>query len=248
MKKPASEKHQFNAPEPNIYEAGYVMSAFNAISGSYEQVNNLANWRLPVYIRRKIISGLGQQRGDFKILDLMSGCGENWKQLAKQYPDAELVAVDISHDMLAKAAESGKKLFGKDIRFIRANIFEADLPTGYFDLVICSFGLKCLPAQQYGELIRLAQRCLKTDGKYLFIEVSKPNNNFLCFLLRMQFKYILPLTAVLFRGDHKPYRMLWQYLDTFTHTHFLTIAKQKKLCVHSTQHLFGSIITFKNYA
>lgn len=229
-----------------IYNTEFEKLLFNDISKSYDSVNNFANFRLPVLIRKKILQKLEQHDGELKILDLMSGSGENWGIISKRFPNAEITAIDISEEMTNASKKNGLKYFGSNIKIINNDIFKTELESDYYDLVICSFGIKCLSIVQLETLFVLMKRILKKEGKYLFIEVSKPNNFLFRSILLFHFRYILPLVAGIFHQKYKAYSMLWKYLDNFKIDDVVTIIKKNKLSNNSQYHFYGSIITFNN--
>jgi release factor glutamine methyltransferase len=60
-----------------------------------------------------------------KILDVGTGSGVIALSLAAEYPDAEIVAADISEDALALAQENAERLSLADrVRFLKSNLLE----------------------------------------------------------------------------------------------------------------------------
>jgi release factor glutamine methyltransferase len=72
-----------------------------------------------------------------KILDVGTGSGAIALSLAAKFPDAEIVAVDISDDALALAQENAARLNLADrVRFLKSNLLEN--VEGTFDLVVAN--------------------------------------------------------------------------------------------------------------
>lgn len=68
-----------------------------------------------------------------RIIDIGTGSGAIAITLKKLYPQAEVVALDISQQAL-KLAQSNARLNGVEIKFIEANIYSEGL--GKFDLIV----------------------------------------------------------------------------------------------------------------
>ena len=72
-----------------------------------------------------------------RILDLGTGTGAIALALAKHYPAAQVVAVDMSDDALALAAENAASLgLSERVTFVKSRWFEALPASGRFDVVV----------------------------------------------------------------------------------------------------------------
>jgi len=66
------------------------------------------------------------------VLDVGCGTGELLVKLAQRWPDAQLVGLDLSEEMLAVAAV---KPFAGDVELIAGSVYELPLPDRSFELV-----------------------------------------------------------------------------------------------------------------
>jgi ubiquinone/menaquinone biosynthesis C-methylase UbiE len=230
-----------------IYSAAFKRSLFDAISGSYDRVNNVANLGMPVVIRKSIFRRLlkGDQR-NVRVLDLMSGCGENFRTIAALYPNAEVTAVDFSQRMSERSVSLGRKFFGKRITVVNADIFETQLNSDHYDLVVCSFGIKCLSDLHAQTFAQLVKRVLKREGRYLFIEVGRPGNVFLSAMFDIHFRYAVPLLGGAINWRLRSYRVLSKYVRHFKVSLFADLIKNENLQADVRSHFFGTVITLSN--
>src|SRR6184192_2985336 len=71
------------------------------------------------------------------ILDVGTGSGVIALSLAAKFPDAEILAIDISDDALALAQENAARLnLAGRVRFLKSNLFE--YVEGTFDLIVAN--------------------------------------------------------------------------------------------------------------
>ncbi len=87
--------------------------------------------------RNEMIRSLGIESGH-KVLEIGCGTGKNLQQMKKLYPGAELWGIDLSEQMLKKAAS--KLEDSPDVKLIHGRFGERRM-NRKFDLVICSYML-----------------------------------------------------------------------------------------------------------
>lgn len=96
--------------------------------------------------------------GALHIADVGCGSGEITSRLAKLYPDAELLGVDILSSVIRVAAERHAALAPR-VRFAQGDAFELRLPDGHFELVVCRHLTQAVPepARMLAELVRVCK-------------------------------------------------------------------------------------------
>lgn len=102
------------------------------------------------------------------ILDLGSGTGETAIATLKRHPQASLVGIDSSEDMLAIAH---RRLPSE--RFIVSRL-EDSLPDEAFDVVVSAFAIHHLDAEQKAGLFRRISRVLTPGGRFAMLDVVVP--------------------------------------------------------------------------
>jgi SAM-dependent methyltransferase len=79
-----------------------------------------------------------------RILDAGCGTGEIAERLADVFPTAQLLGVDIIDHHLERARNRCLR-FGSRVRFENRSVFDLDLPSRTFDLVVCRHLLQAIP-------------------------------------------------------------------------------------------------------
>ncbi|PPD42687.1 MAG: ubiquinone biosynthesis protein UbiE [Methylobacter sp.] len=93
----------------------------------------------------KTIERLGLREGD-RILDVCSGTGASALPAARKVgSDGRVVAVDLAEKLLAKAAEKAKADGLENLEFRVDDMLALGYPDGYFNAVVCVFGIFFVP-------------------------------------------------------------------------------------------------------
>lgn len=113
-----------------------------------------------------VASGSGARR----ILELGTGTGETARRLLARHPDASLVGVDSSEQMLAVAAQA---LPTGRVELVCGQI-EASLPEGPFDVVASALCIHHLEGPAKAELFERVFGALRPGGRFAFADVIVP--------------------------------------------------------------------------
>lgn len=202
----------------NIYEPEFVKKLFNQMSNSYERMNYVTSFGFSIRWRKQFLSKLGKSNEQLHVIDLLSGLGENWQFLKRNFPNSTFTALDFSEQMIHHSTEKGKKVFANKLDLICDNVLENKLESNSFDIVACAYGLKTFDESQIEVLAKEVSRILKSDGRFSFVEVSKPQNKILLHLYGFYLGKIIPILGKLFLGNPDDYKMLWIYTKQFQNT------------------------------
>ncbi len=94
-----------------------------------------------------LMSDVGVQTSDFRILDVGTGSGVIALSLAAKFPEAEVHAVDVSDVALALARENAARLgLNKRVHFAKSNLL--DEVEGDFDLIVANLPYVSLQDRQ----------------------------------------------------------------------------------------------------
>ncbi|MDF3076375.1 MAG: ubiquinone biosynthesis protein [Sphingobacteriaceae bacterium] len=201
--------------EDNIYSRDYVKNLFNQMSSSYEQMNYITSFGFSIRWRNQFLESIRKTDEAVEVIDLLTGMGEDWQAIKKRLPNSKLTALDFSDGMLKYAKQKCKHRFGNAITILQQDILENNLPSNYFDNVVCAFGLKTFNTEQLSILAQETKRILKTGGRFAFVEVSTPENSILKLLYGFYLGRIIPILGWMFLGNPEEYRMLWVYTSKF---------------------------------
>jgi tRNA (cmo5U34)-methyltransferase len=104
------------------------------------------------------------------ILELGIGTGETTRRVLAAHPDATLVAIDSSREMLERARAQFPHA---DLRLAR---LEDPLPEGPFDLVVSALAVHHLDGPGKQDLFRRVAAALQPDGTFVLADVVVPES------------------------------------------------------------------------
>lgn len=201
--------------ENNIYNPEYVKGLFNKMSSSYERMNFITSFGFSIRWRRQFLDSFKYSDKNVEIIDLLTGMGETWNATKTKLPNSNLTVLDFSEGMLKYAKQKSETKFNNEIIILQQDILKNQLPSNYYDFLICAFGLKTFNEEQLQLLAMETKRILKKGGQFSFVEVSKPNSIILKILYGFYLGQIIPILGKLLLGNPEEYRMLWQYTSKF---------------------------------
>jgi len=141
--------------------ASDIVEAHRELADEYEKQSWVIHLLSGRYRERQFAAAEGD------VLEVACGIGENFRYL----PEAtDVVAVDISPDMLAKAQTEADDL-GCDIDLHRMNAHDLPLADDSFETVVSSFSTCTFP-KPFAALAEMARVC-KPDGRVLLLEHGK---------------------------------------------------------------------------
>src|SRR5215208_1431972 len=79
--------------------ATYVQDMFTRIAGRYDLMNRLMTGGQDIRWRRRVIQ-LARLKQNARLLDLGTGTGDLAREVIKQYPRANVIAVDFTLEMM----------------------------------------------------------------------------------------------------------------------------------------------------
>ena len=141
-----------------------------------------------------------------RILETACGTGVVTALLARQFPDAEIVATDLNQPMLDIAAT---RVSSPNVTVRQADALELPFDDDSFDLVVCQFGIMFYPDKVRGNAE--AARVLRDGGHYLLGIWDRIERNTLSHLANQAMRQLFPDNPPQFmtRGPFSYYEPEW---------------------------------------
>jgi ubiquinone/menaquinone biosynthesis C-methylase UbiE len=138
----------------NIYDNTEFFEGYSRMRRSVEGLAGAAEWPA-------MLALLPELKGR-RVLDLGCGFG-GFCRWAREQGALEVVGIDVSENMLARAREATK---GEAVRYLRADLATVDLPEASFDVVFSSLALHYV--EDISALMSKVYRTLKPNGLLIF--------------------------------------------------------------------------------
>lgn len=118
-----------------------------------------------------------KMKGEIKILELAAGTGRVTKELVNLLPEANIIATDISEDMMIVGKEN---IQSPNLLWMNVNMNDIPFANEEFDLIVCQFGLMFVPDKL--KALKEIFRVLKKGGQLLFNTWGKMEANPMWFI------------------------------------------------------------------
>jgi len=185
---------------------------FNNISKKYDFLNHFLSLGIDKIWRKKAIKKLREIQPK-RILDIATGTGDFAIASLKLNP-TEVVGIDISAGMLEVGREKMKaRNFDSIITMTLGDSEALPFEDNYFDALTVGFGVRNFEHLEVGlaEMLRV----IRTGGKVIILEFSKPKK----FPVKQGYgfisKYIIPFFGKRISKDEKAYAYLPESIAAF---------------------------------
>jgi len=191
----------------------YLVNLFGTVHQRYDLLNHV----LSLYLDKGWRKSLVEQTHSVhlrKILDVCTGTGDLAIELARRYPDTQIIGIDISDQMLkigiGKIQRAG--LNGR-ILLQQSDLFHLPFKDQVFEAVSIGFGFRNLHNFRGG--IKEMVRVLKKDGVLLILELTLPQAPLLRKIHLFYLRNILPKIGGLISGSKSSYEYLSSSIIAF---------------------------------
>lgn len=211
--------------------------ALEAIIEEYEKVNHVISLFQDDRARRMGLKMAGSSQG--VGLELGSGPG-NFTSMLRTQIEGFLVCLDYSAEMLSVARGRVKK---EDVGFVRG-IFEA-LPFRPSTITFAAASYALRDSVDKIIVLREVSRTLKGGGRFLIVDIGKPDNPLVRGFFSLYMRYGVPILSGLAAGYG--YRNPWSILyETYallpTNEHLLEALKSVFGSAWLEEHALGGLI------
>lgn len=189
--------------------AAEVPGSFDAAAKDYDVLTGLN----PGYHRALRASartlGLPRRGAGLRVLDLGCGTGASTAALLDVAPEAEVVAVDASAGMLARARA---KRWPDTVTFVHSRVEDLDV-RGPFDAVFAAYLLRNLPDLDAG--LRPVRALMKPDAPLVVHEYSVRDSALRTAIWTAMCGLVVVPAGWLLTGDRALYTYLWRSVLRF---------------------------------
>ena len=187
-----------------------VNSVFSKVHKKYDFMNDIMSIGIHRLWKQKMIDWMMPQNNK-SLLDVASGTGD----VAKIFSDrtknlSKIECVEPNKEMLI--AGKDKLKFYKNINWHHASAEKLPFGDNTFDFYTISYGIRNVT--DINLCLKEAFRVLKIGGRFMCLEFSKIENEFLNKFYR-QYSKAIPLVGKYVVGSSKPYEYLIKSIEDF---------------------------------
>ena len=179
---------------------------FSAIAPRYDLLNRLLSAGRDVAWRREAVRALPADGAGrpLAVLDVACGTADVALEVLRQRPEARVVGVDFSLDML-RFGRRKVRAAGLNGRCTLAGADALRLPfrDGLFDAALVAFGIRNL-ADRRGGLEEMA-RLVRPGGRVIVLEFARPQGRLFGRLYEAYFTHVLPWVGRWVSGHRSAY-------------------------------------------
>ena len=190
-----------------------VRSMFDNIARRYDFLNRLLTCGIDTQWRKKAVRHALSSKPK-EILDMATGTGDVAILLARYAPTSQIMALDLSEQMLSLAnIKAQRRSLTKRITFMQGDSENLPFDDNTFDAITVAFGVRNFENTLKG--LEESFRVLRPGGQMTILEFSRPTVVPFKQLYLLYFKYILPLIGRLTSKDDRAYSYLFESSQAF---------------------------------
>ena len=187
-----------------------VNSVFSKVHKKYDFMNDIMSLGIHRIWKEKFIDWMNPQ-ANTKLIDVASGTGDIAKLFfIKTNKTGQITCIEPNELMLQQGEKKLKKY--KSIKWINAPAEKIPVKDNSFDYYSISYGIRNV--SDIDASLKEAFRVLKPGGRFMCLEFSKIDNEFLDYLYR-QYSKTIPFIGKLIVGSDEPYKYLIESIEKF---------------------------------
>ena len=185
---------------------------FDAIADRYDTLNRVLSLGTDRGWRKLAVRSL-ELGPAARVLDLATGTADMVLEILAAHPDARIVGVDPSREMLRVAqGKLAARGLADRTELVVGSAERIPLPDATVDAITMAFGIRNVPDRP-GALADMA-RVLRPGGRVAILELSEPRKGLLAPLARFHIRHVVPNLGALLSGARE-YRYLERSIAAF---------------------------------
>jgi len=215
-----------------------VSDVFDKVYDKYDLMNNLMSLGIHKSWKKQVIYSM-KPKSNKKLIDVACGTGDIAKVFTEDTDGkSKVYCVDPSKKMISLGKEKLKNY--KNISWHIASAEKLPFREAQFDYYVISFGLR--NTKNLNQSLSEAYRVLKKGGRFLCLEFSKIDNNYLNFFYQ-NYSKLIPKIGKIIVGDKKPYEYLIKSIEEFVdQDELISLLKKNKFDKCEYLNLNGGIV------
>jgi demethylmenaquinone methyltransferase/2-methoxy-6-polyprenyl-1,4-benzoquinol methylase len=187
----------------------FTRDLFARISTHYELTNVVMSMGQVGFWRRRVAREARLDPGDW-VLDVATGEGGLARALARRWPEAHIVGLDFTAEMLRIAqARPGSG----SVDWTEGDALQLPFSDGYFATVVNGFMLRNVTDVE--ATLAEQARVLRPGGRLICLEMTWPRSPLFRPLFQLYFFGVVPLLGWLISGEMDAYRYLPRSVKAF---------------------------------
>ncbi len=214
---------------------------FDAIAARYDLLNRVISLGVDQRWRRATVRSLELGK-DPRVLDLATGTADLAILTAKMHPDATIVGLDPSRNMLAVGRDKlAAKQLTERVSLVEGDAEKLPFEANSFDGITMAFGIRNVPDRSAA--LREMARVTKPGGRVAILELADPKSGLLSSLARFHIHTVVPWVGAALSGA-KEYRYLHESIAAFPPAErFAEVMREAGLDVLAVRPLTFGVVT-----
>ena len=179
---------------------------FDRIARRYDLLNRMMSFGVDKRWRKRTVAALALPATASRVLDVATGTGDLAIDIARRHPQAEVIGVDPSANMIA-VGDGKVARFGGRVALTLGDAQALAFADGTFDAVTIAFGIRNVPDRALG--LREMARVCRPGGRVAILELGEPRRGVMAPLARFHIRQVVPRVGALLSGSRE-----YRYLQT----------------------------------
>tara|TARA_A100001011_G_scaffold379965_1_gene446663 strand:- start:5542 stop:6246 length:705 start_codon:yes stop_codon:yes gene_type:complete len=187
-----------------------VNSVFGKVYKKYDLMNDVMSFGIHRIWKDRLIDWMNPQINE-TLIDVASGTGDIAKLFSKKFDNtAKISCVEPNNKMFDTGKTNLRKY--KNIKWYKAKAEKLPFEDNSFNFYTISYGIRNV--SDINLSLKEAHRVLKPGGRFLCLEFSKIDNEFVN-LFYQQYSKLIPFLGKYIVGSSEPYDYLIKSIDEF---------------------------------